>query len=311
MEVAQAQATRPILIQELLSLVDIDEVSNIGTSLLREVDGSELRYDAGMLSDITREQERLLQAFPEMRYTFPCLARQVLAAKARMDEVAVLLQDCGVEVRSYGADNAWHVAYLSANGIFERMLPGVLRKITSAVMEADRREGWQLLEMPFHVRCAEYHRQRAPSPAISDVHHFDQDSLITADILLNDSFEGGDFRTLECNGQLSSHNFEKPGDAIIFVSHKYHCVKPISRGERRVLVVEFWRGPARHCPHRCNVLQGRCHLEVACLKARCTRRRLHRWCQYPCEAGDEERQKQLRAERVTLPSTADICSFVQ
>ena len=31
----------------------------------------------------------------------------------------------------------------------------------------------------------------------------------------------------------------------------YHCVAPVTRGERRVLVVEFWIGEARTCAHRC------------------------------------------------------------
>eukprot|EP00930_Biecheleria_cincta_P102096 TRINITY_DN93778_c0_g1_i1.p1 TRINITY_DN93778_c0_g1~~TRINITY_DN93778_c0_g1_i1.p1 ORF type:complete len:324 (-),score=31.34 TRINITY_DN93778_c0_g1_i1:26-997(-) len=308
MEITQAQATQPICIPELLNQVDIDEVSRIGASLLRAVDGCELRYDAGMFPEITMEQGRMLQAFPEMRHTFPCLARQVLAAKSRMEGAAALLNSCGVEVRSYGADNAWHVAYLQANRILERLLPGVLRKITSAVMEADRSGGWQLLNKPFHVRCAEYHRQRAPSPAISDTHHFDQDSLITADILLNDSFEGGGFCTLECNGQLASHKFERPGDAIIFVSHKYHCVKPVSRGERRVLVVEFWSGPPRQCPHRCPVLQGSCPLEMTSLSAPCTGRHLHFWCEEaPCEAACKARERDTSEKlRVEQPAIVGV-----
>ena len=52
---------------------------------------------------------------------------------------------------------------------------------------------------------------------------------------------------------MKPHSFFKPGDGLMFVSHKYHCVQPVRSGLRRVLVLEFWAGPTRHCPHRCNV----------------------------------------------------------
>jgi hypothetical protein len=32
------------------------------------------------------------------------------------------------------------------------------------------------------------------------------------------------------------------GDAALFVSHKYHNVRPITAGKRTVLVVELWEG---------------------------------------------------------------------
>ena len=37
----------------------------------------------------------------------------------------------------------------------------------------------------------------------------------------------------------------QPGDAMVFVSHKRHCVQPLRRGRRRVLVAEFWHGESR------------------------------------------------------------------
>ena len=37
----------------------------------------------------------------------------------------------------------------------------------------------------------------------------------------------------------------------MFVSHKYHCVDRVRSGRRNVMVLEFWYGPERQCPHRC------------------------------------------------------------
>jgi hypothetical protein len=63
-------------------------------------------------------------------------------------------------------------------------------------------------------------------------------------------FEGGHLQTYEADGALKKHTFQQ-GDALIFVSHKYHCVSRVTSGCRNVMVLEFWYGPERHCPHRC------------------------------------------------------------
>ena len=54
-------------------------------------------------------------------------------------------------------------------------------------------------------------------------------------------FAGGNFQTLEADGHLEPHQFEL-GDALVFVSHKYHCVAPVTAGRRRVLVTELFCG---------------------------------------------------------------------
>ena len=66
----------------------------------------------------------------------------------------------------------------------------------------------------------------------------------------NSEFEGGGFYTLETNGELKKRSFEQ-GDALIFMSHKKHCVSQITRGRRQVLVLEFWEGEEKSCAHRC------------------------------------------------------------
>jgi predicted 2-oxoglutarate/Fe(II)-dependent dioxygenase YbiX len=60
-----------------------------------------------------------------------------------------------------------------------------------------------------------------------------------------------------CAGYLQPHCFEL-GDALVFQSHKYHCVSEVTRGRRVVLVTEFWLGESRQCAVRCDVRQGLC-----------------------------------------------------
>ena len=57
--------------------------------------------------------------------------------------------------------------------------------------------------------------------------------------------------------RMEAHLFTK-GDALVFPSHKYHTIAPVTRGRRQVLVLEFWRGDARPCNHRCEVESGPC-----------------------------------------------------
>ena len=54
--------------------------------------------------------------------------------------------------------------------------------------------------------------------------------------------------------------FVNAGDAIVFCSHKHHSVLPVTRGTRRVLVVEFWEGCERACGHRCERARGPCRV---------------------------------------------------
>jgi len=45
--------------------------------------------------------------------------------------------------------------------------------------------------------------------------------------------------TWECDDSLRFWPAQK-GDGLLFVSHKYHCVKTISKGTRYSLVIELW-----------------------------------------------------------------------
>ena len=80
------------------------------------------------------------------------------------------------------------------------------------------------------------------------------------DIMLADpgvDFSGGELVTPESDGTLSTPEF-KQGDAVLFVSHKYHNVQPVMAGKRHVLVVEIWEGPEKTCAHRC-LTAGECN----------------------------------------------------
>jgi hypothetical protein len=106
--------------------------------------------------------------------------------------------------------------------------------------------GFQLSKGNFCLRVCEYHSQVAPSEALPDIHHYDQDSLVTVDVMLSDpstDFTGAQIQTLESSGKLCSHTVQQY-DALCFVSHKYHSVTPLQSGRRVVCVLEFWRGSA-------------------------------------------------------------------
>ena len=81
--------------------------------------------------------------------------------------------------------------------------------------------------------------------------HCDHGSLVTIDILLTDpaQIEGGVLQTLEPDGELLGHAWER-GDALVFLSHKYHCVSPLTRGTRQVMVCELWQGTENRSPSR-------------------------------------------------------------
>ncbi|KAH8057155.1 hypothetical protein JL722_6796 [Aureococcus anophagefferens] len=109
------------------------------------------------------------------------------------------------------------------------------------------------------VRNAELH-EVAAGGALPDPDHYDSGSYATVDVMLSApgvDFEGGHFETLEADGSFDRPVFDR-GDALVFCSHKKHCVRPVTKGTRRVLVLEVWFGPHRTCGHRCERRDGRC-----------------------------------------------------
>ena len=156
-------------------------------------------------------------------------------------------------------DGTWLVTFLNTGGGFETALPEVYAKVRNAAIEVDRAH-WNLTDgiADVNYRCAEYHTMRAALDdgeptrgGLRTRRHCDQGSLVTIDILLCDAaqIEGGVLQTLEPDGELRSHEWEQ-GDALVFLSHKYHCVSELRRGTRHVLVCELWQGTESHAPSR-------------------------------------------------------------
>jgi predicted 2-oxoglutarate/Fe(II)-dependent dioxygenase YbiX len=92
------------------------------------------------------------------------------------------------------------------------------------------------------VRVVE-HWQYEIGGGLTDPKHYDENSVLTLVTLLSDEKDltGGVFRTLEADGTHLEHPMKR-GDAICFVSHKYHNVTPVTRGSRTSLVIELWQG---------------------------------------------------------------------
>jgi hypothetical protein len=140
------------------------------------------------------------------------------------------------------------------------------------------------------IRCVELH-EVGPGGALPNPQHFDGGSVLTIDVMLSApaDFTGGNFCTPEEATSFSSppdastvagkkeivhavgdmgeglgpgevliaQRFEL-GDALAFLSHKRHCVQPVTSGVRRVMVIELWCGEERTCAHRCEHHWGDC-----------------------------------------------------
>ena len=153
----------------------------------------------------------------------------------------------GCEIRSQQS-KLWEVLFLQSQGAVSSLLPNFIERVTEQVINLDITQQWgfQLSKGNFCLRVCEYHSQVAPSEALPDIHHYDQDSLVTVDVMLSDpstDFTGAQIQTLESSGKLCSHTVQQY-DALCFVSHKYHSVTPLQSGRRVVCVLEFWRGSA-------------------------------------------------------------------
>ena len=151
----------------------------------------------------------------------------------------------GCEIRSQQS-KLWEVLFLQSRGAFMTHMSGLLDRVVERVIALDCSQQWgfQLAQGNFCLRVCEYHSQVAPSEALPDTHHYDQDSLVTVDIMLSNpevDFAGADIQTLEQDGTLLRH-VVRQYDALCFLSHKYHSVTPLAKGRRVVCVLEFWRG---------------------------------------------------------------------
>mmetsp|Transcript_17775 Transcript_17775/g.45973 ORF Transcript_17775/g.45973 Transcript_17775/m.45973 type:complete len:296 (-) Transcript_17775:214-1101(-) len=142
-------------------------------------------------------------------------------------------------------ESHWQVVFLQANHVLQTQLPAITSKLRHAARVADART-WNatlgVLDEHLGIRCAEVHTQKIGG-GLPDPEHRDYGSLITLDVMLSDAnaFEGGQFTTTGEAGRRETHAFSR-GSALAFLSLKRHGVRPVTAGERRVLVVEFWQG---------------------------------------------------------------------
>jgi hypothetical protein len=175
------------------------------------------------------------------------------------------------------ANAPWETRYLHTNGVWKRETES--RNMVKKIVDA----GWNAMENSplfvvanspsreeMSIRCVELH-EVGPGGALPDPDHFDGGSVITIDVMLSSigDFDGGEFCTPIVGAvhdseshdikqeRLCAHPFNQ-GDALVFLSHKRHCVQPVTAGIRKVLVIELWCGEERQCAHRCESHWGAC-----------------------------------------------------
>lgn len=188
------------------------------------------------------------------------LSREDVAAVHRAGAAAALRRpDATIDRSAWGQPaGTWRVSFLNAGGAFEELLPELYGRVRDAMLAVDAAH-WNATAGVEHVnyRVAEYHTMRSSiggEPTRGGLHtqrHCDHGSLLTIDVLLTeiDEIEGGVLQTLEPDGTLAQHAWEV-GDALVFLSHKYHCVSELTAGTRQVLVCELWQGTENQAPGR-------------------------------------------------------------
>jgi len=169
-----------------------------------------------------------------------------------------------IHKRQGAPEGTWSTVFF--NHHLAALLPELHQRLLDTARTTDA-AAWKLLDDERHslnFRCVEYHVVSEGGGIPMPKHH-DFGSLLTMDVMLSDpssDFSGGTFCTLESDGRMQTHSFEQ-GDLLIFQSHKYHCVQPLSSGKRRVLVAEIWEGLPRRCSRRCNTPWGPCECKFA------------------------------------------------
>ncbi|CAE7040409.1 for [Symbiodinium natans] len=234
---------------------------------------------APVLQALQQHEERLGESAEEEEPEASTGPRLVVSLPdpetARQSSVVLLPQFFGEEeielVKRLSADlrgaapkavtaGQWRTCYLQQDGFARKSLATILDKLADAAVQRGPAP-WRPCKRDaglLRPRCVEHHLV-SPGGALPDPTHFDGGSLFTIDVMLctpGVDFQGGDFCTLEGNG-LQKHAFDR-GDALIFLSHKAHCVQPVTEGLRQTLVMELWEGEERRCNHRCHQRSGRC-----------------------------------------------------
>jgi len=199
---------------------------------------------------------------------------EIEALKSAAETVSTELKLAGkpgvhdLAYRQATAKGTWSTVFI--NHRLREMLPELHDRLFSAARETDVAHSWGLLhddnaEGPsLNFRVAELHRVQ-PGGGLRKANHIDHGSLITLDLMLSEpgvDFHDGLLQTLEADGTMASHTFEL-GDLLLFQSHKFHSVTPVTAGTRCVCVLEIWEGLPRRCPRRCTDPWGACTCQFA------------------------------------------------
>lgn len=217
------------------------------------------RYVAAVEMPLSNFDEARAQATQAVRIRGLLSPEEIQAVHQAGAALALQRGDSTIDRSAWGQpEGTWRVTFLNTDGAFESLLPDVYERIRRAALAVDL-EYWNVTAgvRDVNYRVAEYHTMVATlngAPTGGGLHttrHCDQGSLVTVDILLTDpsEIEGGVLQTLEPDGELTSHTWAQ-GDALIFLSHKYHSVSELTRGTRQVLVCELWQGTDNLTPSR-------------------------------------------------------------
>ena len=211
--------------------------------------------DAGELLPAPRLSVAAAQAVPVAALA-GVLAREDVEAVAAL---AARLKRTRPDARQCNG-GAWTTVYLSCGRAFQRELPVLASRLVHAAKRAAADQmGLDLRGVDLRVRCVEHH-EMAAGGALADECHYDSGSVLTIDVMLaapGDDFDGGALWFPGADGARAA-GLARRGDAVVFASHRYHAVRPVEAGTRRVLIVELWEGPERGCPHRCQSATAPC-----------------------------------------------------
>ena len=141
---------------------------------------------------------------------------------------------------------------------------GAIERAEAAAVAAQERAGWMLAPQLNGVRCVESIRytaggdgdgdsddssQKQHDPEQDDGWHTDEWSTMTAVLVLSTTSDlrGGDLELDRGGGPaLATQEEASPlqaGDLLVFRSWDAHRSRPVLRGRRHILVLEFWLGP--------------------------------------------------------------------
>jgi len=137
--------------------------------------------------------------------------------------------------------------------VFASHLPeNLVSRLKDAALAADREGNWGVGAFGFrnyshlNVRCAEIIEYNVSNPGKYKIDglgvHADSESLLTVAVALQepDEYEGGDLNFQSQCTNTSTVPRPRMGDVTVWPSWVKHAATPVTKGIRRIFVVEFW-----------------------------------------------------------------------